>query len=126
MQIARKIAEMVRSHLPPANAIAGLENDFETLQECPEMVSFISIARLDGLVENSWTVADVGLLQENIMADIQERLAEKQLKLKKYKSHCQVNHLLIVASGRAPSSFFDPDNATLSTEYESGLIQCIC
>lgn len=116
--LAGKLADLIQQYLPAPDSWIRFDNDFED-DSIPEEISYLSIARLEGLTRNHWSVSDAGFVQEDFVLELQKKIDEKNLRLQQYLKKCSQCWLLIVAEGTGPSSFFDLNENTAHHCYHS-------
>jgi hypothetical protein len=85
----------------------------------PREIITVGIARLGDPTENHWVSTRVGWVPQLNMPDLGRRIAEQESRLAAYRSRCNEVWLLIVADGRAPSSFGEFAEAVRRQEFHS-------
>lgn len=117
--LAKKLTDAVQKHLPASNSCVQVHNDFSVNCSLPEEISYLSIARLDSLDRNSWSVSDAGWVQENFIDELQRRINKKNVEFPHYMRRCCRCWLLVIADGDGPSSFLQPNEDTKQHIYYS-------
>jgi hypothetical protein len=117
--LAGKLVDVVQKYLPVPNSWVAFHNDFRDDSPLPEEISYLSIARLDSLKSNHWSVSDAGWVQEDFTIELQRRINEKNIELPDYLKKCSRCWLLVAADSVGPSSFFDPSEDTKQHFYYS-------
>jgi len=116
--LGRVLACVAAQRIPDA----GESNEIEPRafrRELPAEVNRLSITRLPNGHRHRWTFLEAGMVQVDTRALFQEAIFEKALLLEKYLRRCDRCWLLLAANALRPSSFIDPDEASVRHRYES-------
>lgn len=116
--LASELANLIQHCLPAPDSWVHFDNNFEN-DSIPEEISYLSIARIENLMKNHWSVSGAGWVQEDFVIELQKKIDEKNSRLSNYLKNCSRCWLLIVAEGTGPSSFFDLNENTARHCYNS-------
>jgi hypothetical protein len=116
--LAHELAGLVAQRVPPeASRVVVERRPF--VRELPPEVYELSIARLPPHRSHRWTILEAGMVEEDTRALFQQAMSEKALLFGSYRRRCDRCWLLLVAEALRPSSFIEPDEASIHHHYES-------
>jgi len=117
-ELRPQLADVVAAHLPKTSPSVWI-NAEEEWGSLPDAIMTVGITRLGDPTENQWVSTRGGWVPQLGMTDLERRNAEKESRLAAYRSRCDEVWLLIVADGRAPSSFGEFPEAVRRQELHS-------
>lgn len=119
LELARDLARICAERLPATpGPCLTIERGPRLNQNLPEEISFILVQRIER-GRGSWTCSEGGMVHQDARKLLQERIDEKAGKLLTYRERCDGCWLLLVAEAHNPSSFIEPDAASLEHTYQS-------
>ena len=124
--LAEKLADLIINNLPDTNSTIRIKNDFQDLNKFPEYIDQVRISNFSFISENHWQVPVAGIVQKTFINELQKVLDKKNKKLLSYKENCEECWLLVVADSYFPSSFFEPDDETISNKYKCDFEKSFC
>lgn len=117
---ANKIFLIIVKNLQRDKLYTKIVNDFEDLDNFPEMVSLILLANVPALKEpHVSTLSRYSLLEENMIELLGDIINKKNQKISLYKENCDEQWLLIHTVDMSSGSFFNPSKKSLEHNYFS-------
>ena len=122
-RLANQVADIIKSNTPKAGTYTWVENNWT--EESIIAIEEIFISRYANPTKHHWYSDESGLVQENCIREIQNRLDEKNAKIHEYLEKCDECWLLIVGTGSSLSATLHPDFLTRQQVYSSKFARSI-
>lgn len=120
--IANFILEQIRTDLDTLDGEPPENREIHTpplLSGPASVVRRIGYRAYEKLTRHFWDTGGAGVVQEHCVEPIQQCITRKNPKLAEYNKYCQHCWLVVIGEYIAPSSFFHPNEQTLTHCYDS-------
>ena len=116
--LVQHLTAVVADNLPLVGESITLQNQMDA-GPIPRCFGDVRIYRSPDLTKHHWSVPEAGYVMEDFQTELQHAIDSKNDRYDQYRLACDSFWLLVVASGREPSTLFAASLDTLTHVYRS-------